>query len=287
MSILTQYSLSNMSWNTLLQDILMDQTVLWEVLKQLRPQEHKYGKILHIKTLSGGLTNMVYSVETQWWKYVLKIWEWLVREQEFFAVANNIPLVPKMLEFFTFGNQQAILMEYKSGINGKNAFDKIQDWKYIWKQMWSALRQLHANIHTKTHEAQDEVIGSVLEYLSWGNKKSDMEKLEKILWDKNMDIVSLHGDFSPHNCLFNQDETWKYEVSAVFDPSGRITKWPAMFDIFYVLNNRWVKDKESFKKWFLEWYGEIDFKSEEYQMLTKVFTVYLETLYVHLESEAV
>jgi hypothetical protein len=71
--------------------------------------------------------------------------------------------------------------------------------------MGSALGQLHADIHSKTPETQNEAIQSVLEYLSWGNESSDKGELKNIFRKKNLDIVSLHGDFSPHNCLFLPD----------------------------------------------------------------------------------
>ena len=255
--------------------------LLQRVFKQI---ENINGKIISVTLLSWGLTNIVYSIKTATDDFVLKIWEELCREKQFYWNTKSIALFPKIYSTFHANNQDTILMERKPGINGKEAANKITNWIDIWVQMGTVLHQLHKNTIPEKQLEKKVVIESLIAYVTYGNKQSDLDSLNVLLEHGDASIVNLHGDFSPHNCLFEKINNWIYRVSAIFDPSWRIEKWPAIFDIFYALNNRWVRDKDAFRIGFIQWYGDINFDSVEYRALSEVFSNYLKALYTSLES---
>ena len=126
----------------------------------------------------------------------------------------------------------------------------------------------------------------MLKYMEWWNSEANLEELrvmcEKYVWD----FCLIHGDFSPHNCLFTKKENWEYTLWSVLDPSWRTSFWMAEFDIAYALNNRWIIDKESFEKWFIEEYN-FDINSDLFSKLEEVMKSYLKTLYKHLADEEI
>lgn len=266
------------------------QLILWtseagEHADKIKALETKFWKIQRATKLTWGKTNTVYKIETEKWTFVLKTGIWLEREKEFFWANTDTSLIPKMYDFSEFWEKQCIIMEYKSWENGKDVCDKIENWEEVGQQMWKVLREIHSKTSQINETSKTKSTDDVINYLSWWNTKEDLSELRKILDENNNGIVNLHGDFSPHNCLFSAKESWNYEIAAILDPSGRISQWPAIFDVFYALNWRWIRDKPSFQKWFLAWYGEVNLESGEYKILSKVFSQYLKTLYNWMDTQ--
>lgn len=262
--------------------------VLWEVSDESTRKifgaiEQKYGKIIKFSILSWWQTNAVYRIDIWDNIYVLKVWSDLDREEKFYRDSAVDEYFPKLHNVFSVGDRKWLLLEYKSGVNGKEVVDNIWNWETIGTELGSALRIIHnRNLHQVDVAERDWAVRSMIDYLSWGNTQEDLEKLWICFNSCNLPLVHLHGDFSPHNCLFVKINDSDYRVSAIFDPSGRVNMWFSEFDIFYALNNRWIRDKDAFKKWFIQGYGEVDFNSEIYRAIEKIFSNYLKMLYQHI-----
>jgi hypothetical protein len=70
--------------------------------------------------------------------------------------------------------------------------------------MGTVLHQLHKNTIPEKQLEKKVVIESLIAYVTYGNKQSDLASLNVLLEHGDASIVNLHGDFSPHNCLFEE-----------------------------------------------------------------------------------
>lgn len=245
-------------------------------------------EIIMMKRLQWGQTNLVYVLELKWGKkVVLKLWENLTREAEFFwfISEHHVPQFPKLLEVSKWG--KALLLEFKKGINGKEIVDHISEsnWKTLWNELWESLQKLHTTKKVMNNSDKAQSIKSMIDYLSVESKIFDqnkydqeLKKLEKLLSQSDIPFVMLHGDFSPHNCLFEKNGNDEYSLSTILDPSGRVAYGVNFFDVVYIFNTRWNKNKDQFMRWFLEKYP-IDMYHPLFLQFEKVMRMYLTEIY--------
>ncbi len=242
-------------------------------------------EITDIKQLSWGLTNQVYLVQLKdWEKVVVKVWDDLQREIDFFWYMANIDtLFPKLID--TKWNN-VLIIEYKEGKNWKEVVNNInEDNRYtIWLQLGYAIKKLHS-INMPLGIDKKNEIQKMIDYLSLDNVQifdqtaynKNLEQLRACLNKSSSKFILLHGDFSPHNCLFIEDRSG-YHISAILDPSGRVWRWANYFDIAYLMNTRWNKNKSQLKKWFEKEY-RVDRDGEFYASVEKTIKMYLAEIY--------
>lgn len=244
----------------------------------------------YINELSWWLTNKVYLVELlDWQKVVVKIWNDLTREAEFFGciskyATNTQMLFPKLLDQKW---NDILIIEYKEGINWKDIVDDISENNryHIWKTLGQNMKILHDIKITNNIDKLLE-IEKMIDYLSTETKifdqntyNQELTNLKDQLQQTNKQFVLLHGDFSPHNCLFIKDNIKSNTyVSAILDPSGRVWRWINYFDITYLMNTRWNKNKIQLKKWFEEVY-KVNQDDILYTWVEKIMKMYLAEIY--------
>lgn len=107
---------------------------------------------------------------------------------------------------------------------------------------------------------------------------NELNKLRWLLEKSSINYSMLHGDFSPHNCLFEKDNKNMFNVSTILDPSARAWYWISFFDIVYLFNTRWNKDKNNLKKGFLQKYNA-DTQNLLFIQFEKIMRMYLIEIY--------
>lgn len=252
-------------------------------------------RITNVTTLTGWLTNKVNLIELEWWeKVVMKIGTDLSREADFFwfVSKHKIKPFPKLLEMDDSWN--ILIFEFKEWINWKDIVDWLNgtNWKTIWNEFWEILNNLHSVSVDIDNDKKQKSIKEMLGYLSVKSQlfeqseyDNEINKLRELLLISNQKFVMLHWDFSPHNCLFEENQKWIYSISTVLDPSGRVSYWVGYFDVVYLLNTRWNKNKEQLRKWFIEKYS-IDFTDPLLIQFEKVMRMYLAEIYFAMWDEA-
>lgn len=251
-------------------------------------------RIINVTTLVGWLTNKVYLIELEWWeKVVMKIGDNLSREADFFwfVSKNKIEPFPRLLDVEE--SWKILIFEFKKWINWKDIVDWLNtlNWVSLWNEFWEILNNLHSVSIDIDNEKKQKSIKEMLDYLSvksklFGQSEYDNEinKLRELLLVSNQKFVMLHWDFSPHNCLFKTNEEWLHSISTVLDPSGRVSYWVSYFDVAYLLNTRWNKNKEQLRKWFIEKYP-INFTDPLFIQFEKVMKMYLVEIYSAIGDE--
>lgn len=245
-------------------------------------------KIIDRKVLTWGLTNKVYLLELEWREtVVMKVWSELFREAEFFEfVSNNkITAFPKLLEVCQ--GWKVLIFEFKKWVNGKDVADSLDgpNWQKLWAEFWKILNQIHSVRTCINGRNRWKSIDEMINYLLVQPKIFEQQeysyeliKLHDLMQKSHRDLVMLHWDFSPHNCLFDRSDDWQYSISAVLDPSARVSTWINFFDIVYLFNTRWNKNKEQLMRGFLTTYP-LDLTNPLFVQFDKVMRMYLAEIY--------
>lgn len=255
-------------------------------------------KILKYEKFAWWLTNEVYLVELEWGKkVVIKIWEDLSREETYFWffarnwISNSSSILPKLLDSKNWWN--TLVLEFREWMNWKDIVDFISDmnWETIWEKFWKSLKDLHwvkANLSKETEIVESK---KMLDYVSihtqvfsQSDYNRELELLKNLIWSSSKDFVMLHWDFSPHNCLFTWNENEGFNISTILDPSWRVWFWINYFDIVYLFNTRWNRNKWKLKEWFLKEY-EVDLSDPLFIQFEKVMKMYLIELYYSMWDE--
>ena len=220
-------------------------------------------------------------------KVVLKEWDELSREHAFYSFISDhsIAWFPRLIE--ADRSWKSLLLSYCEGINGKEVVDSIlaSNWVSIWRHLWTILHELHAVSTPLSDEQKNIWIQEMLDYMSVDSKIFDqiaydleLNRLQKMISKTSQPFVMLHGDFSPHNCLFYKNEHGEYRISTVLDPSARVTYGVKYFDIAYLLNTRWNRNTSETRAWFLESYP-IDLSDPLFLQFEKIMRMYLAEIY--------
>lgn len=234
------------------------------------------------------LTNKVYLVDLEWWEnVVIKMGADLSREVKFwwFVTNNEDSLFPKLLEGKPWDNR--LVLEYREWKNGKEVVDFMSedDCERMWEQFWKVLRRLHSKPLHLSSEERNTWKEMMIAYLavqaqlfSQAGYDKELDILREMLSLSKKDFVVLHWDYSPHNCLFEKDKQGGYYISTILDPSGRVDYGVDYFDVVYLFNTRWNRNKEQLKKWFLSEY-HIDTLDPLFVQAERVMRMYLAEVY--------
>ncbi len=245
-------------------------------------------QIMRIIPLNWWLTNEVYLFLLKWnKKVVVKKWENLLREMDFFSFVskNWLSIFPKLLDVKEWG--KVLVFEFREWINWKEIVDWITEsnWETIWRQFWKSLSELHLIPSKLNVEEKTKWISEMIGYLKVEAKAFSQEDYDKelnllrdLILSSDKDFVILHWDFSPHNCLFIKNGNNEFNISTILDPSGRIWYWINYFDIVYLFNTRWSKNKWKLKEWFLKEYN-IDLADPLFIQFEKLIRMYLIEIY--------
>jgi len=249
-----------------------------------------------LKLLEWGKTNLVLLAENKYWEKVIikKVKSEnnsLQREIDFYwYIANSdIEWFPKLLDYDT--DWKTIIMEFKEWKNWQYIYIPNKNWEKLWEDFGEKLQNLHKNKIRLTSIERENAIENVINYFNiWKEDLNffkdtfdiEKEKLKVLLKKDNEDFVMIHWDFSPHNCLFKNDNDWIYYISTILDPSLRVWYGSKYLDITYLFNTRHNKNKEFLKKWFFKKY-KINNNSEIFLQFDKVMKMYLKEIYNLME----
>jgi thiamine kinase-like enzyme len=181
---------------------------------------NSYGDFM-LKQLYGGYTNQMYLLERDNTSLVAKIsnnTNDAKNEYECLKVLKTSLYTPNILDRFEIDNHSVLIMSYLTGVNGQGMLDsnELKKSEKIYELLGINLAK---GIHVKTRSESNSNLRNIALYSDDFNDlefipSSLLMEVENILACNYLEesYVLIHGDYGPHNSLFNENKDSLYII---------------------------------------------------------------------------